>query len=70
MDPLDKKFAELPLDVKIEVIYFIELLERKKRKEKKRKKKKLEFSWVGGLKELKDKYTSVELQHKINEWRI
>ena len=68
MDPLDKKFAELPLDIKIEVIYFIELLEKeKKRKEKKRK---LKFDWVGGLKELRDKYTSVELQHKINEWRI
>ena len=65
MDPLDKKFAELSPDIKKEVIDLIELLESKKRKEEK-----LGFSWIGGLKEFRDKYTSVELQHKINEWRI
>lgn len=65
MDPLDKKFTELPLDIKMEVIYLIELL-----KSKKEKKENLRFGWIGGLKEFKDKYTSVELQHKINEWRI
>ena len=65
MDPLEKKFAELPFDVKKEVIYLIELVESKRKK-----KKKLKFDWIGALKELKDKYTSVELQHKINEWRI
>lgn len=29
--------------------------------------KPLGFSWAGGLKELRDQYTSVELQHKIKE---
>jgi len=31
---------------------------------------KMEFRWAGALKDLRDKYTSVELQHKILEWRI
>ncbi|MHA1834161.1 MAG: hypothetical protein ACTSV7_09225 [Candidatus Baldrarchaeia archaeon] len=28
------------------------------------------FDWEGGLEELKDKFSSVELQHKINEVRV
>jgi len=28
------------------------------------------FDWEGGLEELKDKFSSVELQHKINEIRV
>ncbi len=28
------------------------------------------FDWAGALKELREQYTSVELQHKIAEWRI
>ena len=28
------------------------------------------FNWFGGLSECKDKYTSVELQHKVTDWRI
>ncbi len=31
---------------------------------------KFSFSWEGGLKELKNEYTSVELQHKALEWRV
>ncbi len=31
--------------------------------------KKLNFGWRGGLSDLKEKYTSVELQHKSMEWR-
>ena len=32
--------------------------------------KKPKLDWVGGLKELGDTYSSVELQHKINDWRV
>jgi hypothetical protein len=28
------------------------------------------FSWRGGLRKLRDQYTSVELQHKASEWRL
>ena len=31
--------------------------------------KKFKFDWEGGLSELKEKFTSVELQHKALEWR-
>jgi len=27
------------------------------------------FSWEGKLKDIKDKFTSVDLQHKAMEWR-
>jgi hypothetical protein len=29
----------------------------------------LKFDWAGSLSDLKDQYTSVELQHKALEWR-
>jgi len=29
---------------------------------------KLKFDWEGALADLRDKYTSVELQHKALEW--
>ena len=32
-------------------------------------KKKPKLDWSGGLKELRDQYTSVELQKKALEWR-
>lgn len=28
------------------------------------------FSWMGGLKELRDEYTSVELQEKVSDWIV
>lgn len=31
--------------------------------------KKFRFNWEGGLSEIKEKTNSVELQHKISEWR-
>jgi hypothetical protein len=27
------------------------------------------FNWEGGLAELKDKYSSVDLQHQASDWR-
>ncbi len=32
--------------------------------------KKLRLDWAGGLKDLRDKCTSVELQHNASEWRV
>lgn len=28
------------------------------------------FAWAGALQDLRDRYTSVELQHQIARWRI
>ncbi|CAK8724107.1 MAG: hypothetical protein CDV28_12219 [Candidatus Electronema aureum] len=33
-------------------------------------KEQLDFSWEGALADLKDQYTSVELQHEAMQWRI
>jgi hypothetical protein len=29
-----------------------------------------QFAWAGALKDLRDRYTSVDLQHQIVRWRI
>ena len=34
-----------------------------------RLKKKPKFDWIGGLEDLRNQYTSVELQKKALEWR-
>jgi len=67
METLKEMIDKLPSELQSEVRDFIEfLLEKKMRKAK----KKLKFDWAGALKDLRDHYTSVELQHKMVEWRI
>ncbi len=61
------KLDELPIDIKREVMDYIEFLLQKYGK--KVKNGKFKFDWEGGLSNLKKKYTSVELQHKATEWR-
>ena len=56
---IQKKILELAPDKQKEVIDFIELLTSKN---KPKEKKYLKLDWAGELKDLKDKYTSVELQ--------
>jgi len=62
------KIRELPEDLKREVLDYIEFL-LKKYKSEETKMKKFKFDWEGGLSELREKFTSVELQHKVSEWR-
>jgi hypothetical protein len=40
-----------------------------KTKTKHRKQRRFKFDWARGLADLKDQFTAVELQHRINEWR-
>jgi hypothetical protein len=70
MEPqiIKSKLDELPEDLRKEVYDFMEFL-LQKHGSSKAKKGKFKFDWEGGLSELKDKYTSVELQHKSLEWR-
>lgn len=35
----------------------------------KRPRGKPEFGWAGALKDMREHYTSLELQHKVSEWR-
>ena len=67
MQTLKDLIEQLPPELQEEVRTFVEfLLERKAR----RSKRKPKFDWAGALKDLRDRCGSVELQHKIAEWRI
>ena len=57
---------ELPLEFQYEVEDFVRFLLEKQTKKPKGKSK---FDWEGALEGLRDRYTSVELQHQISEWR-
>ncbi len=64
MESLIEMIKKLPPEYEQEVYDFVQfLLEKKSPKPK----KELKLSWRGALQNLKDKYTSVELQHKILE---
>ena len=67
MKSIDERIKNLPPALKKEVEEFVDSLLKKQRKKSRGK---LKMNWAGALKELRDKYTSVELQHKISEWRI
>ena len=63
--PLEELVKELPLDLQDDVRDFVEsLLEKRVRKPK----AKLTLEWKGALRDLRDQYTSVELQHKALQW--
>jgi len=64
--PLEELVKELPPEVEEEVRDFVEfLLQKRERKPR----GKPQFDWAGALKDLRDQYTSVELQHRPPEWR-
>lgn len=64
---LKEKIDRLPPELQEEVEEYVQaLIESRQGSERKIP----QFRWAGALKELKDQYTSVELQHKANEWRV
>lgn len=67
MRPIEELIKDLPPDLHREVEDFIEFL-LKKRAHKPRGIP--SFEWAGALRDMRDQYTSVDLQHKIAEWRI
>jgi len=67
MQTLKEMVERLPPDMMEEARNFIEyLLYRYENKPR----GKPRFDWSGALKDLRGQYTSVQLQHKIGEWRI
>ncbi len=58
LEELIKKIEGLPEDQRKQVEDYVQQISIVKSK------KPFEFKWAGGLKDLRDKYTSVELQHK------
>jgi len=69
MQTLKEMVEQLPPELQEEVRDFVEfLLERRAAKLKAKKREELKLDWRGALRDLRDKYTSVELQHKVLEW--
>jgi len=66
-EPIEVKFNKLPEHLKKEVVDFIDFLTKKHQEPKALGN--FNFCWEGGLSELKDEYSAVELQHKAAEWR-
>lgn len=64
-------FENLPKDIQKQLIEYAEFLKSKYIAGKKTTpvKENLSFSWENGLKNLKKEFSSVDLQHKINDLR-
>ena len=65
---LEEIINELPEDLKKELEDFAQFLWEKNKKRKIRRKPK--FDWAGSLSDFANDFSSVELQHKISDWRI
>lgn len=66
MMQIEQKIKMLPPELQHEVEDFVEfLIERKKIKGG----KKLRQDWAGSLRDIRDQYTSLELQKKSLDWR-
>jgi len=64
---VEELIRELPPEAQAQVRDFaVFLFEKNTRKGR----GKAEFKWAGAAGDLRDRYTSVQLQHKISEWRI
>ncbi len=63
---LEEKIKALSPESQQKVEDYMESLGKKRGKKEKRM---MKLDWRGGLKHLRDKYSSVELQHKSLEWR-
>ena len=62
MKSIEERIKELPPELQQEVEDFVEfLIEKRVRKPKSQ----LKLDWRGALRDLRDQYTSVELQHEI-----
>jgi len=67
MKAIDDLIKQLPPDLRDEVEDFVEFLVEKRLKKTHGRPT---FAWAGALRDIRDKYTSVELQHRISHWRI
>ncbi len=65
MKSIDERIKELSPELQKQVEEFVESLCHKQR----RVKSKPTFNWAGALVDLKTTFTSVELQHRIADWR-
>ncbi len=66
LDEVIQSTKELPEELQTEVRDFARFL---KENRAPRPRRRLRQDWAGGLREFRDKYTSLELQKKALEWR-
>jgi hypothetical protein len=66
LDEVIESTKELPEELQTEVRDFARFLRENRIP---RPRRKLRQDWAGGLREFRDKYTSLELQKKSIEWR-
>jgi len=64
MKNIVERIQKLAPELQQEVEDFVQSLEKRARKPKGQ----LKLDWRGALRDLRDQYTSVELQHKVPEW--
>lgn len=70
VEKIHKKVGELPNEIQLEVLDFVDYLKMKIKKESNGDSQKhFNFDWEGKLKSYKKEFTSIELQHKSLEWR-
>jgi|YelNatPaOPRAMG01_1025707.scaffolds.fasta_scaffold33148_3 hypothetical protein len=62
---LEEELKELPIELQEEVADFVHFL---KERHNPKQERPLKLDWRGALKELRDQYTSVELQHESLKW--
>lgn len=67
-DEIAVKVQKLPDSLKQEALDFIDFLLSKKLR-KKAQEEKFRFNWEGGLAEIGEEVSSVELSHRSMEWR-
>ena len=63
---MEDLFRQLPPESRQEVQNFIEFLIAK---QETRSRRQPQFDWAGALSDLRDQYSSVDLQHQITDWR-
>ena len=63
---LEELIRELPQNLQKEVGDFVAFLSEKRFKKRYGKPR---FDWANALESLRDRYTSVDLQHQSSEWR-
>ena len=66
---IESMLQQLPEHLRAEVMDYVQFLISQSRSRGDQGSNKFDFKWEGGLRKLKYKYTSVELQHKASEWR-
>ena len=66
---IEQKIRQLPGYLLPEIVDYVDFL-LNKHGQAKQKAKAFAFDWEGGLSNLSDKFSSVELQHKALDWRL